>query len=400
MIPPPTTNQEMKRQEDKETPNGSFSVSSSALFTDSPPQLTESAVRIRHLYHRFSPDPTVRPTLEDNNLTIEPGVMVVMTGPSGSGKTTLLTLIGGIRTVQEGSIRVLGREMFGMSSQQLMAVRRDIGFIFQAHNLFDALTARQNVRMALELKKHNPAEMDRLADEMLAQVGLAARVTYKPASLSGGQKQRVAIARALVNRPRLILADEPTAALDKESGATVVRLLKEHAQEGATILLVTHDQRILNEADRIVHMIDGRISSVIHVQESLALVEVLRKCPVFEHETLEELTEMSQKMSMERFSAGAVLIRQGDEGDKFYVIREGEVEVRRDRSGPSPEIFSLRAGDFFGETALLTGAPRNASVIATTDGTVYSLQKSGFDDALRACPPLKEQILKVFAQRG
>jgi putative ABC transport system ATP-binding protein len=357
-------------------------------------------VRIHHLYHRFSPDPTVRPTLEDNNLTIEPGVMVVMTGPSGSGKTTLLTLIGGIRTVQEGSIRVLGREMFGMSSEQLMVVRRDIGFIFQAHNLFDALTARQNVRVALELKNNNPAEMDRLADAMLAQVGLAARVTYKPASLSGGQRQRVAIARALVNRPRLILADEPTAALDKESGATVVRLLKEHAQGGATILLVTHDQRILNEADRIVHMIDGRISSVIHVQEALAIVEVLRKCPVFEHETLEELTEMSQKMTMERFSAGAVLLRQGDEGDKFYVIREGEVEVRRDRGGPSPEIYSLRAGDFFGETALLTGAPRNASVTATTDGTVYSLQKSGFDDALRACPPMKEQILKIFAQRS
>ncbi|HTU18320.1 MAG TPA: ATP-binding cassette domain-containing protein [Gemmataceae bacterium] len=399
MIPLPTPDKEKNRPEDKEAPGGSSSFSSSAPSSDAP-QVTESAVRIRHLYHRFSPDPSVRATLEDNNLTIEPGVMVVMTGPSGSGKTTLLTLIGGIRTVQEGSIRVLGRELFGMSSQQLMAVRRDIGFIFQAHNLFDALTARQNVRMALELKKHNPAGMDRLADEMLTQVGLAARVTYKPALLSGGQKQRVAIARALVNHPRLILADEPTAALDKESGATVVRLLKEHAQEGATILLVTHDQRILNEADRIVHMIDGRISSVIHVQEALAIVEVLRKCPVFEHETLAELTEMSQKMTMERFSAGAVLIRQGDEGDKFYVIRDGEVEVRRDRGGPSPEIFSLRVGDFFGETALLTGTPRNASVIAMTDGTVYSLQKSGFDDALRACPPLKEQILKVFAQRG
>jgi putative ABC transport system ATP-binding protein len=360
----------------------------------------EPAVRIRHLFHRFSTDPNVRPTLEDNNLTIEPGVMVVMTGPSGSGKTTLLTLIGGIRTVQEGSVRVLGREMFGLSSQQLMEVRQNIGFIFQAHNLFDALTARQNVRMALELKKHASREMDRLADEMLAEVDLAERVRYKPANLSGGQKQRVAIARALVNRPRLILADEPTAALDAKSGATVVRLFKERAQEGTTILLVTHDQRILNEADRIVHMIDGRISSVIHVKQSLALVEVLRKCPVFEHETLAELTEVSQKMTMERFSSGAVLIRQGDPGDKFYVLLDGEVEVRRDRGGGSPEIIPLKTGDFFGEMALLKGEPRNASVVATTDGTVYSLQKPEFETALRACPSLKEQFLKVFSQRG
>ncbi len=362
----------------------------------------EPAVRIRHLYHRFSTDPNVRPTLEDNNLTIEPGAMVVMTGPSGSGKTTLLTLIGGIRTVQEGSLRVLGQEMFGLSSEQLMEVRRNIGFIFQAHNLFDALTARQNVRMALELKGGKSAtEMNRLADEMLTRVDLGHRTLYKPGSLSGGQKQRVAISRALVNRPKLILADEPTAALDKESGRKVVDLLKHLARdEGCTILLVTHDSRILDVADRIVNMIDGRISSEVLVEETIKVVEFLRKCPIFEHESLAELTEVSQKMTKERYPSEAVLIRQGEEGDKFYVLREGEVEVRRDRGGPAPEVIPLGPGDFFGEVALMSGAPRNANVVARTDVTVYTLKKADFDAALRSCPSLREQLLKVFAQRG
>jgi putative ABC transport system ATP-binding protein len=361
----------------------------------------ETAVLIRGLNHYFGTGENRKPALIDNNLTLEPGAMVVMTGPSGSGKTTLLTLIGALRTVQEGSVRVLDRELNGMSAQQLMQVRRDIGFIFQAHNLFEVLSARQNVRMALELKQgRSPREMDRLADEMLTRLGLGHRLEYKPAQMSGGQKQRVAIARALVNRPALILADEPTAALDKEFGHTVVELLKEMAQkEGSTILLVTHDSRILDVADRIVNMIDGRIVSEVLVEETVSIIENLVKCPLFAQESPAALTEISQHVRKERYPAGSTIVRQGEEGDRFYMIRQGEVEVRRDEGGAEPLVVTLGPGDFFGEAALLTGQPRNATVVAREETTVYTLKKAEFQSALHACPALKEQLLTVFSSR-
>src|SRR5690606_25343376 len=135
-----------------------------------------------------------------------------------------------LRTVQEGSVRVLGREMRGLGAAEMVRVRRDIGFIFQAHNLFESLTARQNVRMALELNEPVPRDRDARAREVLERLGLGERIDYKPEQLSGGQRQRVAIARALVNKPRLILADEPTAALDEKSGATVMELLQQLAR--------------------------------------------------------------------------------------------------------------------------------------------------------------------------
>jgi putative ABC transport system ATP-binding protein len=195
------------------------------------------------------------------SLDLSPGQIVIMTGPSGSGKTTLLTLIGALRSAQEGSLRVLGQELVGLGNRQLVEIRRNIGFIFQAHNLFESLTAAQNVEMAVELTGNFRGKRKQAVD-MLGQVGLAERADYKPAQLSGGQKQRVAIARALVNQPQLILADEPTAALDKQSGRDVVTLMQHLAQErGCTILMVTHDNRILDVADRIINLVDGRLES-------------------------------------------------------------------------------------------------------------------------------------------
>ncbi len=184
-----------------------------------------------------------------------------MTGPSGSGKTTLLTLIGGLRTAKQGKLKVLGQEMCGASKRQLIQVRRQIGYIFQAHNLLTFLTAKQNVRMSLELHdEYLKQDMDRLATDSLKSVGLGDRIDYYADSLSGGQKQRVAIARALASHPKIVLADEPTAALDKKSGRDVVDIMQRLAkQQGCTILLVTHDNRILDIADRIIHMEDGRL---------------------------------------------------------------------------------------------------------------------------------------------
>ncbi|MDB9373124.1 DevA family ABC transporter ATP-binding protein [Nodularia sphaerocarpa] len=199
--------------------------------------------------------------LYDVNLAIQPGEIVIMTGPSGSGKTTLLTLIGGLRSIQDGSLKFLGKELYGASNEELVKVRRHIGYIFQAHNLLDFLTARQNVQMSLELQTNiSSKEAHRKAEAILNAVKLGDRVNYYPSDLSGGQKQRVAIARALVSHPKLVLADEPTAALDSKSGRDVVNLMQQLAREqNCAILMVTHDNRILDIADRIIHMEDGRL---------------------------------------------------------------------------------------------------------------------------------------------
>ncbi|MBC6434475.1 ATP-binding cassette domain-containing protein, partial [Nostoc sp. HG1] len=196
------------------------------------------------------------------NLEIYPGEIVIMTGPSGSGKTTLLSLIGGLRSVQEGSLKFLGEELVGVSQNKLVQMRRNIGYIFQAHNLLGFLTAKQNVQMAVELNDNiSQTEAVAKSKAMLGSVGLEERVDYYPDNLSGGQKQRIAIARALVNRPPLVLADEPTAALDKQSGRDVVEIMQSLAKnQGTTILLVTHDNRILDIADRIVEMEDGLLT--------------------------------------------------------------------------------------------------------------------------------------------
>jgi putative ABC transport system ATP-binding protein len=184
-----------------------------------------------------------------------------MTGQSGSGKTTLLSLIGGLRSVQQGSLKVLGQELNGANENQLVLVRRQIGYIFQAHNLLQFMTARQNVQMSVELHENISTQQARAKSEaILKAVGLGGRVNYYPHNLSGGQKQRVAIARALVSRPKLVLADEPTAALDSKTGREVVDLMQHLAQEQrCAILLVTHDNRILDIADRILHMEDGHL---------------------------------------------------------------------------------------------------------------------------------------------
>jgi len=220
-----------------------------------------TAVEIRQLNYFFGQGELRKQVLYDVNLDLPKGQIVIMTGPSGSGKTTLLTLIGALRTVQEGSLRVLDQEIVGLNRSTLVNLRRNIGFIFQAHNLFESLTAAQNVEMAVELLD-DWGDKRQKAVAMLTKLGLAERVNYKPSALSGGQKQRVAIARALVNQPELVLADEPTAALDKQSGREVVTLMQDLAKnQGKTILMVTHDNRILDVADRILTLVDGRLET-------------------------------------------------------------------------------------------------------------------------------------------
>jgi putative ABC transport system ATP-binding protein len=226
-------------------------------------QTAKSVISVNNLNHYFGEGSLRKQALFDIDLDIKQGEIIIMTGPSGSGKTTLLTLMGGLRSAQSGSLTILGQEICGATKKQLTELRRNIGYIFQAHNLMTFLTAKENVRMSLEL--HDAfleGDINAKATEILEIVGLGNRVDYYPESLSGGQKQRVAIARALVSHPKIVLADEPTAALDKKSGRDVVELMQKLAKEqGCTILLVTHDNRILDIADRIVYMEDGRLIS-------------------------------------------------------------------------------------------------------------------------------------------
>ena len=218
-------------------------------------------VTITHLNHAFGKGILRRTVLNDINLILYPGEIVLLTGPSGSGKTTLLTLMGALRSVQDGSLQILGKELNGAKKRQLVRLRSQIGFIFQSHNLLDCLTATENVEMALKLHTISWLERRDRAQALLAEVGLGEHSHKHPAQLSGGQKQRVAIARALVAEPKIVLADEPTASLDSHSGRDVVNLIQQLAhQQHCTVLLVTHDTRILDIAERKLHIEDGKLS--------------------------------------------------------------------------------------------------------------------------------------------
>lgn len=218
-------------------------------------------IDVYDLNFSFGSGALTQPVLKNVTISIRKGEIVLMTGPSGSGKTTFLTIIGGLRQAYHGSVRVLDQQLINSSEQVKVSVRQQIGYIFQQHNLLKSLTALQNVSMALEMQ-NRMTEQQRLdrAAEMLNAVGLGERLNYKPDQLSAGQRQRVSIARALVGQPKIVLADEPTASLDKQSGHEAVTILERLAKESqTTILLVTHDYRILDMTDRVVELEDGVI---------------------------------------------------------------------------------------------------------------------------------------------
>jgi putative ABC transport system ATP-binding protein len=392
---------------------------------------SQPTVRIRHLNHAFGQGDIRQQVLFDLNLEISPSELVILTGASGCGKTTLLTLIGALRSIQEGSVQFLGQELRGLGMKELVGVRRNIGFIFQAHNLLDPLTAAENVNMAIDLKgfspdglyehaygllstfqdgdspvkllqdvpRHRAALARALVVGLLESLELGHRVDYKPKGLSGGQKQRVAIARALANHPRLILADEPTAALDKHSAELVVSLLKKLARNGSTILVVTHDSRVIDQGDRVVNMKEGRIASDIRVDKTVRICLFLQKVPLFSGLTPARLVEVAENMKEEAHPPGTYLIRQGEVGDKFYLIKKGNVEVYVHDGTTTHLTATLGPGEVFGEVALLEHKPRNATVITKDDVEVYTLDKQGFHQALAASEPMREELIKVFCQR-
>jgi putative ABC transport system ATP-binding protein len=362
---------------------------------------TRPVVLVDKVSHHYGEGESRNQVLFNNSLEIGAGQLVIMTGPSGSGKTTLISLIGGLRSVQDGTIQILDRKLTGLSRQELVNVRRNLGFIFQAHNLFDSLTAYENVKMAMQLSDCPPQGMRERGTKILERLGLGQRVDYKPRALSGGQRQRVAVARALVNHPKLILADEPTASLDKESSSTVVTLLKElTTNEGCTVMMVTHDNRILELADRIVNMVDGHIVSDVVLREALTVVGFLRSIELFKHLTPAELANVADRMHKRKYAAGDVVIRQGEVGEEFFLIARGSARVTVDKPGePERELATLGTSDVFGEMALLTDEPRNATVSAAEDLETYYLKKKDFREALELSAAFKDQVRQVYFDR-
>ena len=223
-------------------------------------------IKVAGLNHWFGEGDARKQAIWDVDLTVKRGSLTVLMGPSGSGKTTLLTLMGCLRDVSDGSVQLLGTELNGLSETGSINLRRRLGFIFQAHNLHESLTATQNVLMGLEVHGRGDTETQKkAARHALSLLDLSDRLDYPPRNLSGGQKQRVAIARAIVSNPDIIFADEPTAALDKVSGLNVTNILKNMGKlRGTTTVMVTHDNRILELADRIITLEDGRLVKDVH----------------------------------------------------------------------------------------------------------------------------------------
>jgi putative ABC transport system ATP-binding protein len=214
----------------------------------------------KELSHSYGQGELRSQILHGLDFEVQAGEITLLVGPSGSGKSTLLTLVGALRSVEAGSLKVLGQELYGSSEQQRKAVRRRIGFIFQSHNLVASLTVLQNVQLLLQLSEQDSGQRRKRAQDLLEAVGLGHRLNHYPDELSGGQRQRVAIARALAPEPDLILADEPTASLDSQSGQDVVELLGSLCRRRqSAVLLVTHDLRLLKDADRIWRIEDGRV---------------------------------------------------------------------------------------------------------------------------------------------
>ena len=394
-----------------------------------PPVVVES------LDHQYGKGALRRQILFDVSARIPAGEIIIVTGPSGSGKTTLLTLIGALRSAQSGSVRILGQELCGASKSTLEQARRRIGFIFQQHNLLAALTATENVELGLRATGRHPrAELRKRAQAMLEAVGLGAHMDKRAHQMSGGQRQRVAIARALVGDPAILLADEPTASLDKASGREVVDRMQSLAREqGATILIVTHDNRILDVADRILHLEDGRISTfteavIANTQHMMGLLaDSTSKEPLEQRVaqmdekafrgTLQELTQQSQRFleatAIARDHAYQSMLEQAlrvftrrvgelldaERASLFLVDRErGELVLRVAQDVAPGESVRIPIGSGIAGAAATSGRPvRVADAYQDPRFNRDVDLKTGFRTRSVLCLPLHDRRGDVFA---
>ena len=304
-------------------------------------------LRVRGLTKEYTDgDATIRP-LDGLDLDANDGELVLLLGPSGSGKTTLLSCLAGLLTPSSGSITVGPTEVAGLGPKQLAHYRRhSVGVVFQAFNLIASLTARENVMVPLRLAGVRTSEARKRADELLERVALSDRTKHRPVELSGGQQQRVAIARALALDPPLLLADEPSAHLDFVQVQMVITLLRELARPGRTVVVATHDDRLLPVADRAVDL----VSAARGTEGQSRTVTV---------------------------SQGEVIFEEGSRGTDVFVIETGQVEIYAPQpDGSTERVTVIREGSYFGEMGPLLGLPRSRSARALTDCvlTVYDVR--------------------------
>ena len=217
-------------------------------------------LNLQNIYKDYNQEKLVIPVLKDINFTVEDGEYVAIMGPSGSGKTTLMNIIGCLDLPTSGTYELEGQDVQKLKDKELSDLRLStIGFVFQSFHLMPKETALENVALPLSYTNTKKKERIHRATQALERVGLGDRVTFRPTQLSGGQKQRVAIARAMVNNPKILLADEPTGALDSKSGEQIMELFSKLNEEGVTIVMITHDAKVASRAKRIIHIIDGEI---------------------------------------------------------------------------------------------------------------------------------------------
>jgi len=327
--------------------------------------MLQPIISARNLDHFYIEGERRRQVLFEIELAIYPGEFVIMTGPSGSGKSTLLSLIGCLRSVQSGSLRVLGQELNGASDRARTQARRNFGYIFQASNLLSFLTVEQNIATSLKLQGVRDRQTRRRKTAaILNSVGLLPQLQSYPRQLSGGQRQRAAIAGALVTQPELLLADEPTAALDSQTGRRTIELMHRLAKEqGSAVLMVTHDPRILDVADRIVQVEDGRLGLAYSQEISLALPGLKE----------ERVKAMGITPDVLTYEPGAVVFREGDRAERFYLVVEGRVEAHHGSDTDRRVLATLDRGQYFGEIGLLDPDGRRSASIRVTDDAAAKL---------------------------
>ncbi len=393
-----------------------------------------SPIVVENLNHSYGRGALKKQILFDISTEIPAGEIVILTGPSGSGKTTLLTLVGALRSAQSGSVRVLGQELCNAKPRTLEHVRQQIGFIFQQHNLLAALTAQQNVELGLRVNGTLTRDgVRRRAREMLEAVGLGEHTNKRPEHLSGGQRQRVAIARALANEPSMLLADEPTASLDSESGREVVDRMQALARkQGTTILLVTHDNRILDIADRLVHLEDGHmqtftnavISNTQHMMQILAenrqkepmksiianmdeeafrgvineltadsrnFLEVTRKA---EDDAFQSMLERALRLFTGRLAG----LMNAERASLMLVDDEQQALIMRISQDEEIELVSIPIGSGIAGAAARTGETiRIDDAYADPRFNPDIDKKTGFRTRSILCLPIRDQTGEIFA---
>jgi putative ABC transport system ATP-binding protein len=369
-------------------------MSSTSMLAVARPTCKERAVQAEGVSYWYGEGETRSQVLFENSIEIGCGEVVIMTGPSGSGKTTLLTLIGALRRVQQGRLIVLNRDLSALDEHGAVELRKEIGFIFQSHNLFSSLTALENVRMATALRPSSVREMNEQSARILEQLGLGDRLNHLPAQLSGGQRQRVAIARALVNRPALVLADEPTAALDAESGQTVLGLLRKLADgmERTTVLIVTHDQRVIDHADRVVNMMGGRIINNSLTRMTVRITRALSQSEVLKGLSEATLTRIASVMTVETRQKGETIVQEGEPGDRYYLIGSGVAEAYK--GGAYQE--ELYFGEGFGTISSFFHRPIPQTVRAKTDMELYVISQADFERVLSTDKSFENRVRSLM----